>query len=256
MQCDCGNITYSQAYNVINGGTQSCGCYGSEKKRKDWTGQKFYRLTFIRPTDRKNGSAIIWEALCDCGKITFVLPKQAKSGGTKSCGCLNIEQTKKRCEARRKHDPIISSALSVWQHYRDGDIDFETFFKLSQLNCEYCGKEPHRTFNVGTTRKNTYGVSDYQWKEGNFTYNGLDRVDSTKKHNMDNVVPCCFDCNFIKLDKTVGEFIMKVRNIYEHNIIQYPLYSDFYEGEHLTSSPLPTNDNAYEQSEDFKFYAA
>lgn len=51
---------------------------------KDWTGQKFGKLTFIRATDQKNRRNIIWKARCDCGTICQTVPRT-----TTSCGCLH-----------------------------------------------------------------------------------------------------------------------------------------------------------------------
>jgi hypothetical protein len=43
------------------------------KRSKDYTGQKFGHLTFVKPLESsKNG--IIWELLCDCGAIRKTVP--------------------------------------------------------------------------------------------------------------------------------------------------------------------------------------
>lgn len=56
----------------------------------DLTGQKFERLTAIRPTEKRDaGRCVIWLCLCDCGNEVFVSSNKLKSGGRyKSCGCL------------------------------------------------------------------------------------------------------------------------------------------------------------------------
>jgi len=57
--------------------------------RKDWTDQRFGRRVFVRPTDdkAKDGSTI-WEALCDCGSTTYVVPGLAIKSKNISCGCI------------------------------------------------------------------------------------------------------------------------------------------------------------------------
>lgn len=49
----------------------------------NFVGQRFGRLVVQR---RVPGSA--WMCQCDCGKVSFVLTGNLKSGGSQSCGCL------------------------------------------------------------------------------------------------------------------------------------------------------------------------
>jgi len=46
--------------------------------------------------------------------------------------------------------------------------------------------------------------------------NGLDRVDSLKSYTLDNVVPCCTQCNLAKLDYSLDEFKKWVSACYNH----------------------------------------
>ena len=64
-------------------------------KALDLTGQKFGRLTAIRKTDKRKNKSIVWECLCDCGKICQIDAGSLKAGRTKSCGCLKKESDKK-----------------------------------------------------------------------------------------------------------------------------------------------------------------
>ena len=57
------------------------------RKPVDITGQKFGKLTAIRPTSKRVFGCIVWECLCDCGNTTYVRAALLKSGNTKSCGC-------------------------------------------------------------------------------------------------------------------------------------------------------------------------
>lgn len=180
---------------------------------KDWTGQKFGRLTFIKPTAQKSSMGIKWETLCDCGKTTIVSPRNVKGIGpqakTQSCGCLGREQ-------RRLYDPVESSARDVHRRYNDGDISFEDFYRLSQQACHYCGALPSTTYNYGSRPSRLARTSALQQTQGNFIYNGLDRVDSSKGHTLDNVVPCCWLCNLWKSRLSVEEFLLHNERIYLH----------------------------------------
>jgi hypothetical protein len=61
--------------------------------KKDWTGQKYFRLTFIKESEEKrtvNGN-VLWEALCDCSVIITVQPSRVKVLGTSAgrhIGCI------------------------------------------------------------------------------------------------------------------------------------------------------------------------
>ncbi len=168
---------------------------------KDWTGQKHYFLIFIQPTIERRGGSVIWEAQCDCGKTTFVAPKDVARGNTKSCGCRE----------RRTYDPIISSAHRVWKRYKEDGLSFDNFYRLSQEECFYCGSSPSNKHNSAKE----YKAGERQRIEGDFIYNGLDRLDSSKGHTLDNVVPCCWTCNNMKSNHTMEEFKAHVKRLYE-----------------------------------------
>lgn len=189
------------------------------RKGKDWTNQKFNKLTFIKATDKKHRKAIRWEALCDCGNTTIVTPCDVTSGNTTSCGCYRLQRLKETCvetgKKARKYIPLISSARSVWSNYKG--CSFEYFFKLSQQNCHYCNRPPHRTFNVAGNPNSQYKTED-QINNGNFTYNGLDRVNSQLGHVEGNLVTCCYDCNKAKSALSQTEFFNLIKMIYQNRI--------------------------------------
>lgn len=49
------------------------------------TGQKFGRLTAIKPVGRDKQRVVIWEFKCDCGKIVNIRGSKVRGGYTKSC---------------------------------------------------------------------------------------------------------------------------------------------------------------------------
>ena len=103
-KCECGNEISVTTSHLKCGHTQSCGCLQKEKAREtnflDLTGQRFGRLTVIKEADKYISPQGLkfaqWLCKCDCGNDTIVLATNLKKGTTKSCGCYNIEQAKKR----------------------------------------------------------------------------------------------------------------------------------------------------------------
>lgn len=88
-ECDCGNITDVRTAYLKSGKTKSCGCL--KGNAIDLTGQRFGRLTVIRPDCRTNDRHIKWLCLCDCGNEKTISSASLRAGLTKSCGCLNKE---------------------------------------------------------------------------------------------------------------------------------------------------------------------
>ena len=92
--CDCGNIKDALFYNIRKGATKSCGCmekesrYGRNHTDMSIIGKRFGRLIVVNVSNKKaSNGAIMWECLCDCGKITYSNSSNLKRGHTTSCGC-------------------------------------------------------------------------------------------------------------------------------------------------------------------------
>ena len=71
-----------------SGATHRAKGAGRIKGAIDITGQRFWLLKAIKPTEKKssNGS-IIWECVCDCGNTTEIPIGQLTRKHTLSCGC-------------------------------------------------------------------------------------------------------------------------------------------------------------------------
>ena len=98
--CDCGNSVFASTINLRRGNTKSCGCLrkaGTAQRRAvDIAGQRFGKLTAIKPTEERYDGRVIWECVCDCGNTTFVTMSNLQMGYTKSCGCLRTAGTERR----------------------------------------------------------------------------------------------------------------------------------------------------------------
>lgn len=69
------------------------------------TGQKFGRLTALKPTENRNSKgSIMWLCECDCGTIKEICITDLRNKGTKSCGCLSREKASQRFKKMTKEE--------------------------------------------------------------------------------------------------------------------------------------------------------
>ena len=173
----------------------------------DETGSRFGRLTVIARRGSKSNGAAAWLCRCDCNNETIIPGTSLRSGGTRSCGCLQREicgqnNTLSIGEAAFNllHSSIQKSAKKrnlIWT------LTKKQVKNLSKQNCHYCGAEPQNRM------RSPSGTGDY-------IYNGLDRVNNSKSYTIDNVVSCCKICNFAKNTMTTEQFKEWLTRAYKH----------------------------------------
>ena len=89
-KCSCGKTSLARTCSLTSGSVNSCGC--SRAQGVGLVGQKFGRLTAIEPTDKRQGSNVVWKCKCDCGNTKFARAGSLTTGNTKSCGCLKAKR--------------------------------------------------------------------------------------------------------------------------------------------------------------------
>ena len=178
-----------------------------------------YQVYFYNYEDKKicqRAHRVICQ--CDCGNIRVVAYRHARYNNSLNCGCVASNKL-------IKLKPIERSINVVFKRYSDGDLIKEEFVELSQKDCYYCGCKPFNNINVfrfpsnkkktDNSKRQTKHVKN-GLKEGTFIYNGLDRIDSSKPHDKDNVVTSCKHCNRWKSDLEKDSFLDHVKKIYLH----------------------------------------
>jgi hypothetical protein len=220
--CDCGNTKHIRIYEVVSGRVKSCGCAYKEAikaRTEDLIGKTFGYYTVIKysyskkSNSKRGGGGVYWECRCVCGETKIVRGDQLKSGDSKSCGCMQRHLAAKKI---RKFEPRIASARQTFAgNYNDGNLTVDEFIELSQQDCFYCTAKPQNLCNVFKVKKSALAESIEQ---GDFIYNGLDRVDPKKPHNKDNVVTCCIDCNSAKMDMSPKEFQTWLKRASAHHL--------------------------------------
>jgi hypothetical protein len=174
-------------------------------------GKKFGKLTVLEFAYMKNKNSY-WKCLCECGRehITSRCILK-KSNNILSCGCSRIY----------KYEKGETGLKKVYERYKNSckrenkkfDLTLAEFKKITSQNCTYCGAEPER---VATLR---FKHDEKFMNHASYKYNGIDRTDSTKGYEKENIVPCCHWCNIIKRERTIEEFKNHVDKIYQHLII-------------------------------------
>lgn len=105
-------------------------------KKIDITGEKFERLTAIRPV-YKNGKRM-WECRCDCGTVKNFTLQDLKSGRVKSCGCYNREKASKWMSQlkykRNKYETVDDYIIGYTSNKNSPFyIDVEDYDKVKRL---------------------------------------------------------------------------------------------------------------------------
>lgn len=82
---------------------------------KDYTGERFGRLTAVKLQERKSDNNHLWLFRCDCGVEIARGIRLVKSGRTSSCGCLFRETM---AERNTTHGKSQTRTYRVWKNMR------------------------------------------------------------------------------------------------------------------------------------------
>lgn len=184
---------------------------------KDLTGLRFGQLVckdYVRhPSYTEKEQRWVWKCVCDCGETCFVrtakLTKEKPQQSCKKCSDL-------KAASRKVLDDFLSLRNRLYSRYKKGaiergysfEITFEDMETIIYKNCFYCNQEPQNH------------PSDDRYKNGKgiFKRNGIDRRDNTIGYTLENCVPCCSQCNTMKMDTSLPDFLLKIQQIYFYSI--------------------------------------
>lgn len=161
-------------------------------------GQRFGKLVIVELSHLGTRNRAFWNCLCDCGNYKIVPANRLRFGKTKSCGCSYIDAANRRilpdsgAAKNELYGRYKRTALSRGYVF---DLSFDAFMFITSSICFYCGKEPSQI-----TKAKGKGY-------GNYTYNGVDRLDNTKGYTLENSVACCMLCNRSKNVMSYAEYI-------------------------------------------------
>jgi len=166
----------------------------ANKSKSFLRGTRFSRLVVVRLHHKDKRWRRFYLCRCDCGISLVVHGAALTSGNTRSCGCIRRDSVIQRYGLLPGRAAMRQLILQAYKrHGHPWSLTDDQFYDISQRDCFYCGAKPHRV------KRSVNGTGD-------FTYNGVDRVDSRKGYTVGNVVPCCRKCNVAKSDMTTAEF--------------------------------------------------
>jgi hypothetical protein len=211
-QCECGTVRKVCATSLRQGQSLSCGCLAKERSAKaifvNWSGHQHGDFKVSHRSPHK--TRVYWVVQCvHCGRKKNLFAGCIKESLGIHCPCQVRERAKKNVSQ------FWTQTIKAYQggarirglSWRLTDARVK---QLMVLDCHYCGKKP-------SPRKchwRAYCTVDV---------NGLDRVDSSRGYEGDNVVPCCSTCNIMKSNWSEREFIEHcgavVRHKKDHDVV-------------------------------------
>ena len=123
---------------------------------------------------------------CECGIRLPIDSSTLKSGERTMC---------RRCKSGYPEgfcDSYSAYKCNAKKRNLSFSLSKDRALYLMQLPCTYCGEIPTK-------------------------YSGIDRRDNSQGYDDLNCVSCCSQCNHMKCDWTVEEFLARVKKIGEHN---------------------------------------
>ena len=179
-------------------------------KRIDLSGQRFGKLLVLRkaegdeiPTSSSQARhpQAWWLVRCDCQREKIVRGNVLKID-SKSCGrspCVS-RKTRPVGEAAKWHAYVSDRGVAnrrgiVWA------LSLEQFLDITSRPCTYCGVMGRKVAGKNLN--------------GEYRYNGIDRVNNDVGYTPANSAPCCGSCNRAKGEMAVEEFRSWVARVHQ-----------------------------------------
>lgn len=168
-------------------------------------GDRFGKLEVLDSFKDTKNRRTMFKCVCDCGNIKNASARNLQRGSTTHCGCSRNTSNLGLPDGVAALNALISTYKSnAKRKGYEFNLTDEDMIALFNGNCFFCGEPPTKIFK----KKNI---------KSSYTYNGIDRIDSSKGYTIDNTNSCCTVCNYLKSNKTNEEFLNKVIEIAENH---------------------------------------
>lgn len=206
-RCKCGHEGIYVGSMLIRGIPRSCLSCSAKKRRfvKITKGDVFSSLTVIsddyEERSWKNGAKSptkrrFYTCRCSCGSIGKFHASALHCGRAVSCATCAYKTRPQ--STQRYSDMERLFRLSIHKRGKENTLTVEQFGEIVSKNCVYCNSPPPLRSYVG---REMYA-------------NGVDRVNSSLGYTVDNCVPCCMRCNYMKSDMNLPDFLDQIEKIY------------------------------------------
>lgn len=168
-------------------------------KKLDLTGQRFGKWVVIERVISKIYCSK-WFCKCDCGTVRQVKTSNLRNGSSTKCSLC-----RHGCKPGDSAFNSLIKAYKVSAEIRNLEFSLseEKIREFLTGNCWYCGREPLNIRKITGCR-------------GVFVFNGIDRKDSSIGYIEENCVSCCKECNYMKRDMSVNDFIDHIKKILKY----------------------------------------
>jgi hypothetical protein len=103
----------------------------------------------------------------------------------------------------------------IYNYYKDGDCSFEDFKRISQQDCHWCGSSVSKSGCIRFGAKSRRKLRDIPSANLSVQYHGMDRIDHNQPHNINNVNPCCWECNQKRADTPYDQYVEVIKSTYK-----------------------------------------
>lgn len=179
-------------------------------------GTKFGDLTVSDTPERfttGKTTRAMFPCICKCGKTTKITGSQLRTG--KRTRCTDCAYKERPQSTMKLSNLERMFSLHILNRCKKGKVknylSIEDYSKIIEKDCFYCGESPKL---ISHLKKNKVALRE------DFYANGVDRVDSSKGYSLENCVPCCKQCNTMKMNYSQNEFFNKIKQLYEKWIKQ------------------------------------
>jgi hypothetical protein len=159
-------------------------------------------ITLLDYVSSTNGKKY-YNTICNnCNKESTRRVDQIKigKGGCRYCKDLNKKSSIKSVI----NNLYLAYKNSAKQRKIDFTLTREDFINIIENNCYYCNDEPKESL---TSKRRNFTKEKY-------LHNGIDRKDNSVGYTIDNTLPCCSMCNYMKGKYNIDDFLNKIKKIY------------------------------------------
>lgn len=155
-------------------------------------GQRFGKWEVVSLTESpyQNTKHTFYECKCECGRVAKIKASVLKCGrSTKGCVFCKTQKSKGLSAFNRLYRNYKRQALS---RNLEWDLTEDQFREITSSNCHYTGLPPSSIMKT---------------VNGQYVYNGIDRLYNNEGYNINNCVACTGEINRMKSNLSYSQFI-------------------------------------------------